>query len=773
MNRGRRFRCLLIISCLPGIAFAAPSWQDRPVTELLETLIDQGHRIIYSSDVVTSGLLVVGEPDLSDPIIGLTSVLAQHDLGLEKGPSNTWLVQIKSVPIAVSDSDAAKVPDVALPEIVVTSSLHRLEYKQTGTQTYLDRELTTRIPAAAEEVARITARLPGTAGGGISSRNHIRGGEKNEVLFLLDGLRLYEPFHLKDFQSVATIVNSNAVDGIDFFSGAYPAQYGDRMSGVMDMSLRKPQKDTETELSLSFFNTSALSLGTFGANDQGDWLVAARRGNLDLIADVIDPDVGDPDYQDYLAHAGWDFGARARVSVNALVSNDKLILNDVGRGEFARARYKNKVLWLKWDANWNDHLSSSTIISGSSISDARSGRLDLPGIVSGTLSDRREFDSIGLKQDWVYAPTRNWMLRFGVDGKHQDADYAFSSTRTVTPPFDTILDNQPVEIRAITAAPEGAQYSAYIEYRLQQRPNLTIDVGLRWDHQSYTSAKDDEQTSPRLSVLYEVNSRTELRLGWGQFSQAQEINELQASDGIDRFFPAQRAEHVVANLKRRFLKDLHVDVSYYRKSFRAVRPRFENAFNTLTLLPELQFDRYRINALSAEAHGAELRVSKGDARQQYFWWLGYGWSEVRDTTAEGKVLRSWDQSHAVKAGVSWRWGRWGLSAAGEVHTGWPKTELVSETVSNPDGTNSLIVSTTPLNASRYSVFHTVDIRVSRDFDIRRGELTLFLEISNLYDRANPCCTEYSVTTDALGPTLHASEARWLPLTPSLGIIWRF
>ncbi len=48
-------------------------------------------------------------------------------------------------------------------------------------------------------------------------------------------------------------------------------------------------------------------------------------------------------------------------------------------------------------------------------------------------------------------------------------------------------------------------------------------------------AKDDEQVSPRLSVLYLINSRSELRVGWGQFSQAQESNELQVSDGVDTF----------------------------------------------------------------------------------------------------------------------------------------------------------------------------------------------------------------------------------------------
>ncbi len=741
-----------------SISVAAPtSWQGKPVAELLKSLSADGYQIIFSSDVVHDQMLVLTEPELGQALNGLKDILSAHGLLVEIGPADVWLVR-KAAVEEITETSTAPPDQVPLPEIVVTSSLHRLEYANPNTQTSFDRELATRIPGAAEEAVRITSRLPGTAGGGISTRNHIRGGEVNEVLFLLDGLRLYEPFHLKDFQSVATIINSNAIETIDFYTGAYPARFGDRMSGVMNMSLRKPEKSTQTELALSFFNASALSIGTFGEGQQGDWLLAARRGNLDLIADIIDPERGSPDYQDYLLHGGWAFGPRTRFSANLLLSNDKLVLADTDRGETADARYKNQVLWLNWGAEWGERLKSETIVSLSRISTTRSGTLLLPGIVSGSLNELREFDSIGLKQDWVYLPSKNWMFSFGVEGKHQDSLYEFSSTKNVLPPFDELLNNIPVQVRNFDLAPEGAQYSTYAEVRWQLMPQLVVDAGLRWDHQSYTAAENDEQSSPRLSILYQPSERLALRLGWGQYSQAQEINELQVADGLPEFFAAQRAEHVVANLKYRLAKDINVDVSYYRKSFREVRPRFENAFNSLTLLPEIQFDRYRIDPLSAEAKGAELMLSKGDATHDLYWWVGYAWSVVNDKYTGGKLGRAWDQTHAGKAGLSWRRGRWDFSAAGEVHTGWPRIELVAgEAVRN----------------DRYSVFHTLDVRLSREFSLRRGELTAFMEISNLYDRDNPCCTEYSVSTEGGMARAVGRQQNWLPLVPSLGVVWRF
>lgn len=762
----------LLVCCFTNCLAEAGLWQGRQVSEFLDSLNDQGHRIIFSSAVVTDDLKVLTEPDDAGSFTDVAVVLQPHGLDLQKGPGSTWLVRRAEREVG-PEAASPEIAGTPLPEIIVTSSLHRLEYAETGAVTYLDRELSARVPAAAEEAVRITDRLPSTANGGLSARNHVRGGETNEVLFLLDGHRLYEPFHLKDFQSIATIVNSNAIDGIDYYAGAYPARFGDRMSGVMNLSLRAPEKPVQTELAVSFFNTSILSMGLLDDGGKGDWLFAARRGNLDLIADAVNPEIGSPDYQDYLLHGSWINGPRTQISANFLYSNDKLILADIDRGESANANYENQIFWLNWRADWNNKLRSETVFSTSSISSRRSGVLALPQIVDATLNEVREFDALGIKQDWTYVASENWMLRFGFLGRHQDSDYQFASTMSVQSPFDQILENAPVAVRNFDQAPEGAQYGAYVEARWKLRERLIVDAGLRWDQQTYTTAKNDAQTSPRLSVLYRVNGRTDLRLGWGQFSQAQEINELQISDGVDTLFAAQRAEHVVINLKHRLGKDIDIDLSFYRKSFRAVRARFENAFNALTLLPELQFDRYRIDPQSAQAAGAELMVSKGGSGQSNFWWLSYAWSDVRDEAVDRNIARSWDQTHTFKAGFSWRWNNWDFSTAGELHTGWPKTILVPQSINNADGTTSFTLLPPEPNALRNSVFHTLDIRVSRDFAVRRGDLTVFMEVSNLYDRDNPCCTEYSVASSGGSVALIGEQANWLPLVPSIGVNWRF
>jgi outer membrane receptor protein involved in Fe transport len=661
-----------------------------------------------------------------------------------------------------------------LPEIVVTSSLYNLKYEHAGSHTFLDRELTTKLPDIGDEAVRSIERLPGTANGGVSTRSHIRGGSANEVLFMLDGLRLYEPYHLKDFHSISTIVDQSAIAGIDFYSAGYQARYGDRMSGVIDISLREPVADRYTELSMSFFSTSALSLGRFGDRGQGDWLVSARRGNLDLIADIAEGDYGSPRYSDFLVHVGWRLSDRTHLSANSLISYDKVTISKTDTGEDADAQYRNTVLWLKADSDWSENLQSSTILSASKIDNARNGQTQLPDTIFGVLSESREFRIAELKQDWQYSISDKWMLSAGFDVRRLEADYKYESSLAIFPPFDQILDNQPLVVRSIDTSPSGEQYAVYFESRWRPAKRLFVDVGARWDQQTYTIADNDDQVSPRLNILYLLGKNTELRLGFGRFYQAQEINELQVGDGLTEFLPAQRAKHVVGTLSHRFASGMDLRLEVYRKTYKSLIPRYENVFNPLVLIPELQIDRVRIDADSAVADGAEIMISGESERKELLWWTSYTWSEVEDTIDNGKARRSWDQTHTLKAGLNWDWGKWSFSAAGIVHTGWPKTDLITQTITNPDGSEELIAFTTPRNSTRHEIFHSLDARVSRDFNVSKGTLTGFFEITNLYSRNNPCCTRISRQVDANGTEfIQENSGNWLPLVPSLGVIWRF
>ncbi|MEJ2601674.1 MAG: TonB-dependent receptor [Gammaproteobacteria bacterium] len=675
-------------------------------------------------------------------------------------------LEVRRDEVAVADLILPLAPR-ALPDLVVTSSLHRLIYATPGSHTFLDRQRLLDLPNLADDPLRAAERLPGVAGGNLSARAHVRGGEETETLVLFDGLRLYEPFHLKDFQNVVSTLEMQAVGGIDYYSGGFPARYGDRMSAVMDISMRRPVAPRQTEVRLDFLNAGITSLGTFEAGD-GEWLAAVRRGNLDLVFNAVNPDLGTPRYLDLLLHAERNVGRDFRVGANALLARDKIGVSDSDASSAADARYDNRYLWFSVDWFASPRLTANTVLSASLIDNAREGYVDRPGVIQGrVIRDERDFRIFGLKQDWEFEYSDDSFWRAGFDLKHIEGEYEYASERRVDPLFAT-LAGSPQETRAYSLSPGGAQFSVYAEHRWEITDRLVADLGLRWDQQTYTTAADDEQVSPRVSLLFRPRSGQELRLSWGRYYQAQELNELRVGDGQPEFQEAERSEHLILSAVQD-LDRFRFRLELYRKRMRSLADRFENLTDPLTLIPELQPDRVRLAPIAATARGAELLVTRRNVGEAFSWWASYAWSEVLDQFPDGKVFRSWDQTHALKFGLDWSFGRWDLSVAANLHTGWPQTRLVLV-----EGDEGPVVMAEPRNRRRYDSFHRLDMRLARQFDLSRGDLEAYLEVTNLYNGRNPCCLEYSQETAPDGTVVLVEETNyWLPLVPSLGIVWRF
>jgi outer membrane receptor protein involved in Fe transport len=298
---------------------------------------------------------------------------------------------------------------------------------------------------------------------------------------------------------------------------------------------------------------------------------------------------------------------------------------------------------------------------------------------------------------------------------------------------------------------------------------LAIELGLRWDTQSYAETDSDRQWSPRINLLYEARDTTRLRASWGRYGQFQGINELQVEDGIDEFFPTQKVDHAILGLEQELPAGLALRIEGYRKDYRELRPRYESLFDPLSLVPELRWDRVRIAPDSALAEGVEwLLTRRGDS--PWNGWLSYTWSRVRDEVQGDEVRRSWDQTHSVGGGLTWSSDDWLVTLAGTYHTGWPTTPVrVIDRDPAPDG-----IELGPRNSARYPGFSSVDLRVSRDFALPRGALTVFAEVTNALNERNPCCTDFEYRYETDGSLVLDREYRhWLPLVPSVGVLWRY
>ena len=631
----------------------------------------------------------------------------------------------------------------------------------------LDRRSIQTMPDVGEDPLRITQRLPGAAASGASARSHFRGGNSNEIGIMLNGQWLFDPYHVRDYQSIFSTIDSRAISGVEVYTGGFPVRYGDRMSGLVLMESMEHEEPRHTEVGLSVFNTSLL---TSGVSDDRRWLFSARRGNLDL---VIDSDYGNPSYYDFFGEFAIDLTPDTTLSINALFADDsvKVVLEaDPAELEQVRSDTHNAQLWLQLESRWSETLTSNTVLSATFYDNLRTGSTNDTEKVVSAVRDQREVSQFGLRQDWTWHPSERHLLQWGLQGSYGEARYDYAGS-AVYYGLAALYENQPGSIsRSATAAPQGGSFALYVADRWRLTPKTMLEWGVRWDDQTYTELRSDAQISPRLNLLYALNERTELRLTWGRYHQSQGIHEMQIEDGVTHFWPAERSDHVIVGLRRLFGADYAMRIEAFYKDMSRVRPRFENVYDPLGIIPEFQPDRILLMPASAVSSGLEITVDH--SRGPLDWWASYTLARVTDRIDGRNELRSWDQRHAFQGGVTWSGQRWTGSIAASVHSGWPATDLVlTENGTDAAGDPLYLVRPGPRNALRNNTFASVDFRVSRTFDVRRGTLMAFVEVSNVFNRRNICCLDYDLIEDADGnpAALERGVDYWLPLLPAVGV----
>jgi outer membrane receptor protein involved in Fe transport len=651
-------------------------------------------------------------------------------------------------------------------EVVVTASRYAWVRTPQPSLTRLSAAEMHLAPNVGDDPLRTLARLPGAAATDLSAKFYVRGGAADETLVRFDGLRLANPFHLKDFQSVFSAIDPALIGTIDVYTGGFPVNFGDRMSGVIDVHPVRAATAAHREIAASLYNASALAAGRFDSG-QADWAVSARRGNLDQVLEWSGMRLGEPSYSDVYARLGRQVGSSLAISANLLRFDDDIELADNDVEEQARARYRDRYYWLRLDAHPRASVAGATLLARADLESVREGEAEQPGISTGSLADRREHTIDSLQTDWSWQASAAMLLQFGGEWRHSNGHYRYQDEAQFDVVFEIPgLQSEDGRANMLDLQRRGDQYGAYASLRFEAAAPFTVEGGLRWDRS--TLGNDGAHWSPRASVLYRPGPDTALRASWGRFVQGMSIEELPISDGVAEFADAQRAEHWLASLEQRLSETLDLRFEGYIKRYTSLQPRYENLLNRLVILPEVKPDRVRFAPLSARAVGIEASLRSVRSRP-LFWWASYAWSRAEDELSDGVVRRGWDQEHALNFGLGWQGERWELSVAGLWRSGWPTTHV--ELVATEDGA---VLYAPTANAQRLETYLDIDARVARKFQFDGGaSLTVFLEISNALDRRNTCCTEYELDDESEEPVFLTESIRSLPRLPSLGVIWRF
>jgi outer membrane receptor protein involved in Fe transport len=770
--------CVCLLLCGAAVAQPAqPTLQGRPLQQVLDQYREAGLPLVYSTSLVTADLQVQAEPFYREPVLLLDEILAPHGLTLREEAGFYLVVRRATAPEAADTLPAAPdtlvAPDhdpLELEKLSVSASRYVL---WSSSQFLVDQRAIQALPDLGEDPLRSVQRLPGAAAGGLSSRAHFRGGEHNETAIYLNGLKLLDPFHIRDYHSIFSAIDARAISGVEAYTGGFPADYGDRMSGVLLLDTRRPEEPLQTELGLSVYNTSMLNSG-FAADGKVDWLVSARDSNLDL---VLSDDLGKPDYFDVFAELGVNLSDDHRIALNALYSDDQVVViteSDPAELEQSVSDTQNEHAWVSLEDQWGPHLSSLTVLSYASLENRRDAEVNDPERMLAAVADHRDAEILGMRQDWLYAGLPDHRLKWGLELRSERAHYDYRS-RAVYDGFYEFypgLEN-PAESR-ILADPDGHGYALYLSDRWQVTAATGVELGLRWDRQNWTEPEFDAQLGPRISLLHSPGPATELRFTWGRYHQSQGVQDLQVEDGQRGFFAPQRSDHWIAGVRHRLAGGYRLRLEAYLKDYDRLRPRFENLFDPLALIPELAPDRVRLDPLSARAAGVELTLEqRGDEALE--WWATYSWSRAVDYFDQATEARSWDQRHAVQAGLAWRPGPWEIGLALSVHSGWPTTAMSYLAVPGDDAEDAIYLPVPgPRNAAQLGTFAQLDFRISREIPVRRGSLSVFFEVTNATNRDNPCCVDYDIDENPTGEIfLDSTVDHWLPLIPAVGLLWTF
>ncbi len=771
--------------CLPATPGAAQQTEVPPdlvlegssLAEALESLSGLGLRIVFTSEIVQPHMHVTREPADRTPRGALDEILAEHGLAVEPGPGETLVVvrgaQTTEGPVPVVSTPGPESLPRLEEELVVRPSRVSLLRHEPVAPLGMTRDEILALPHLGDDFYRALSLLPGVTSNDVTAQFHVRGGRRDETQILLDGQELFDAYHLKDYDSALSLVDSNNLGSADLTTGGYSAQFGDRMSGVLDMTTVSPDGPARGRVGLSVFNAAIGGAGSFGDAGEagsGDWLADVRRGTIDLVSQLLGDE--DPTYWDTYGKLRYQLDPRNGLRLNLLGSGDELTFSEVDGEESSKrtvTEYDSRYTWLTHELFASDRLYLQTAASYVETDRDRRG-VEQDEDAAFTIKDIRDTRLGSLRQAWSLDAGERHFLTWGLEVRRWETAYDYLADKSLDNPVPGAEEEETVVFRGLF---EEDHDSLYVTDRIRLGEPLTLELGLRYDTYSQT---DEELVSPRFNVAWAASKSSVVRFAWGHYNQSQRTYELQVEDGETDVFEVEQSEHYLLGFEHLFELDgpssMALRLEAYRRDIDNPRPRYENLYEPLNTFPEAEPDRIRIAPERSRSEGVELFL-RGRNGSRFGWFFNYSLASVEDEIDGIQVPRSYDQRHTVNIDLDYLLGKhWRLNVAWSFHTGQPTTPLTLEPVEDEDGELVFEPVLGELNSVRLPDYHRVDLRASRTWEIGGGrKLGFFVDIQNVFDRNN--VAGFDVEIDDEEGTVDFETEYWAGILPSVGITLEF
>ena len=713
----------------------------RRLDEALVDLQRRGLKIIFSSQVVRPEMRVLTEPRVTTLRRILDELLSPHGLIAQDGPGGTFLIvknrRARPDTISMAPKTLAPSPDVAggaadPPRFEDRIEVIDVEPRQatTGPPPFAVHPLEVGALAGGfENIFRTLQVLPGViATEELGSRIAVRGGGPDQNLTVMDGVEIYNPYRLtfpaEDLAMVglASPFNSDTIESVEFFPGAFDVRYGDRLSSLLVV---KNREGSETERfqgtsSLSATDANVIVEGKLPRRAPGSWLVSARRSHLDLVAERL---IGAqlPSFEDLHARALWRPGPQQRVSLVGLAGRERIrpdsvegdddgVASDAGH----ETRMRNGLLSLTFESSVGPAGSSRTIASFSQLGetlgayeqsfDNSRGANTVESIATGGLLQFQlardiAVRDLALRQEFMFKPSAGHSLDLGLETHRLDTRWTWriSGDRSLHQANGSSIRLGSSLLDDFDSSRASYRFGAWLQDRWQVSPRLALQPGIRIDHSSLTG---ETTLSPRLRGTVNVGRALRLDAAFGVHTQSPGYEKVLQSDYFIDLRPArssalkaERALHAVAGLQREFGGGLTARVDgYYKRFSDLLVGQLESEEDRLQRLagydvpPALwesvpthaQITTSPLNAATGEAYGVEVSVahSGAGASAPLSGWAAYAVGRASRTAYGVTHPFDYDRRHALTTAATFRVGsRIDVSATARWATGLPRTAV--------------------------------------------------------------------------------------------------
>lgn len=656
------------------------------------------------------------------------------------------------------------------------------------------------------DVLKTIQLLPGVQGGteGFSGL-YVRGGGPDENLLLLDGIPLY---HAEHMLGIFSVFQPEAVKKVTLYKGSFPARYGGRISGIVDVRTNDGNLyETHGSVGVSMIGEKLHIEGPVWKG-KTSYSLSARGMHTLLLTPVIKLTGFDGNYffYDLDAKFAHRFSGRDRLYFNVYHGLDKFHYRESNKVFDGRTgqpftdtqklgiRWGNTVAALRWNHVVGPRLFMNTTVAFNRYhmrmdSDMRTREIKADG---DTEDSQVQFDYRSGMRDWVakadfdYTPSSSHKFKFG-------AEYTFHTfvPETLTgygrqrvnesPQADTTLYMRSNSLQ------RGHEASLYAEDEIRLGSHLSLNPGLRATLFN-TQGKTYWSIEPRLNAKVNFTEDWWAKASYSRMSQyVHLLSSTQITLPVDLWVPITRnirpetADQFSLGLYFGGLPGWNFSVEGYYKAIRNVLEYKEGA----VFLFDSSGWESKVEAGSGRAMGVELFIEKTTGKTTG--WLGYTLAKsdrLFPSINHGQRFPyRYDRRHSVNLVVNHRFNEkfdislaWNFASGGV--TTLPERRIVA---SSPAGEPRYVDLVSSRNNFRLPASHTLNLGFNFHRRHTRGESIWNLSVYNVYNHMNPTLVQKENNESVISRYQADGPAEWqlihevrikkitlLPIFPSIG-----